>query len=94
MVLKLYGPEFTAGDTGLVAMALAEKQILFELVFVDMFTGVHKGADHTAKQLFAQVPAIDHKGFLLYKNRVICRYLEDTCLTQSTVLLHPIRPGG
>lgn len=58
MVLKLYGPTFIAGGTAVVAMALAEKQIPFELVFVDMFVGEHKGATHCAMQPFGQVPVI------------------------------------
>ncbi|KAJ7144223.1 glutathione S-transferase [Mycena epipterygia] len=87
MVLKLYGPTFIAGGTAVVAMALAEKQIPFELVFVDMFVGEHKGAAHCAKQPFGQVPVIDDEGFILFESRAICRYLEEKYPTQGTRLV-------
>ncbi|KAJ6567975.1 glutathione S-transferase [Mycena vulgaris] len=87
MVLKLYGPTFTAGGSGLVAMVLAEKQIPFEHIFVDMHVGEHKGAAHLGRQPFGQLPAIDDEGFLLYESRAICRYLEETHPAQGTHLI-------
>ncbi|KAJ7106817.1 glutathione S-transferase [Mycena crocata] len=77
MVLQLHGPRFTAGGTAVVAMTLLEKQIPFNLVFVDMFAGEHKGAHHKEKQPFGQVPFIDDEGFMLYESRAICRYISE-----------------
>ncbi|KAJ7495340.1 glutathione S-transferase [Mycena latifolia] len=87
MVLKLYGPTFTAGGTGLVAMVLAEKQLPFELVFVNMHAQEHKADDYITKQPFGQLPVLDDDGFVLFESRAICRYLEDTYPSQGTRLV-------
>ncbi|KAJ7511998.1 glutathione S-transferase [Mycena galericulata] len=75
MVLKLYGPNFTAGGAGVVAMTLAEIQVPFELVYIDMFVQGHKKPDYLARQPFGKVPVIDDDGFILFESRAICRYL-------------------
>jgi glutathione S-transferase len=58
MVLKLYGVSYASGGTSLVAMVLAEKQVPFELVPIDIDNGEQKRPDHVAKNPFGQVPVI------------------------------------
>ncbi|KAJ7175096.1 glutathione S-transferase [Mycena crocata] len=89
MVLKLYGgraPRARAGY-GLVALVLAEKQIPFELVLVDIVNKEHKTPKFLAMQPFGQVPVIDDDGFILYESRAICRYLAEKYADQGPRLL-------
>ncbi|KAJ7616990.1 glutathione S-transferase [Mycena polygramma] len=86
MVLKLYGPNYAAGGNGLVAMVLAEKQIPFELVEVEMSAKAHKTPEFLAMHPFGQVPVIDDDGFILCESRAICRYLADKYPDQGTPL--------
>ncbi|KAJ7919843.1 glutathione S-transferase [Mycena leptocephala] len=87
MVLKLYGVSYASGGTGLVAMVLAEKQVPFELVPIDIDNGEQKRPDHVAKNPFGQVPVIDDDGFILYEGRAICRYLAEKYADQGTSLI-------
>ncbi|KAJ6570612.1 glutathione S-transferase [Mycena vulgaris] len=87
MVLKLYGPSGTHGATGAVAMTLMEKEIPFQLVYIDMAAGAHKTAEYIAKQPYGQVPLIDDDGFVLYESRAICRYLSEKYAEQGTPLI-------
>ncbi|KAJ6535288.1 glutathione S-transferase [Mycena vulgaris] len=87
MVLKLYSVTNAGGGCGIVAMVLAEKQIPFELVLVDMAKKDHKTPEYLAKHPFGQVPMIDDDGFVLYESRAICRYLAEKYAGQGTALL-------
>jgi glutathione S-transferase len=58
MVLKLYATSIAGGGSGIVAFVLAEKQIPFELVPVDLSAGHHKGAAFLALHPFGQIPVI------------------------------------
>ena len=53
MVLKLYGV-YRSTWVRLVAAVLAEKQVPFELVFVDFANGEHKSPEYLAKHPFGQ----------------------------------------
>ncbi|KAF7354422.1 Glutathione S-transferase [Mycena venus] len=74
MVLKLYAAPIARGSSGVVAFVLAEKQIPFELIVVDMSANDHKTAEFLAMHPFGQVPVINDDGFILYEGRAICRY--------------------
>ncbi|KAJ7453770.1 glutathione S-transferase [Mycena latifolia] len=74
MVLKLYGHPFST-CTRRVATVLAELQLPFELVEVDLATGAHKSPAHLEKQPFGQIPYLDDDGFIVYETRAIGRYL-------------------
>ncbi|KAJ7655338.1 glutathione S-transferase [Mycena rosella] len=87
MVLKLYSGARAGGGSGIVALVLAEKQIPFEHVFVDMANGAHKSPEFLAKHPFGQIPVIDDDGFILYESRAICRYLAEKYADQGTPLL-------
>ncbi|KAJ6516528.1 glutathione S-transferase [Mycena vitilis] len=90
MVLKLYATKTAAGGGGIVAMVLAEKQIPYELVVVDMPGDEHKTAKFLAMHPFGQVPVMDDEGFILPESRAICRYLADKYPDQGT----PLFPAG
>ncbi|KAJ7058461.1 glutathione S-transferase [Mycena amicta] len=77
MVLKLYSAPRVSGGGGLVALVLAEKQIPFQHVPINMARQENKSPEHLARQPFGQVPAIDDDGFVLYESRAICRYLAE-----------------
>ncbi|KAF8166573.1 glutathione S-transferase-like protein [Mycena galopus ATCC 62051] len=68
-------------------MVLAEKQIPFELISVNLAEGEHKTSDFLEKQPFGQVPVLDDDGFILYESRAIARYLAEKYADQGTVLL-------
>ncbi|KAF7322218.1 Glutathione S-transferase-like protein [Mycena kentingensis (nom. inval.)] len=89
-MLKLYAPKVAAGATALVITVLAEKQIPFELIELDMHNGAHKAAEYVQKQHpFGQVPSIDDAGFIVYESRAICRYLVHKYPDQGTQTLIP-----
>ena len=73
-MIKLYAhPMSTCSRKALTA--LAELEVPYELVMVDLMKGEHKQPAHLARQPFGQVPAIDDDGYWLYESRAICRYL-------------------
>ncbi|KAJ7809677.1 glutathione S-transferase [Mycena leptocephala] len=87
MVLKLYARTGWGGGGGLVALTLAEKQIPFELVAINLAQKENKTPEFLAMHPFGQVPVIDDDGFILYESRAICRYLAEKYATQGTPLL-------
>ncbi|KAF7352077.1 Glutathione S-transferase [Mycena venus] len=87
MVLKLYSSTFAAGGGAIVALVLAEKQIPFEHVVVDMANKQHKSPEFLAMHPFGQVPVIDDDGFIVYESRAICRYLAEKYADKGTALL-------
>ncbi|KAJ7928344.1 glutathione S-transferase [Mycena leptocephala] len=86
MVLKFYA-SYLGGGSAVVALVLAEKQIPFEYVAVDVAAQQHKTAEYLAMHPFGQVPLIDDDGFILYESRAICRYLAEKYADQGTPLL-------
>ncbi|KAF7290405.1 hypothetical protein HMN09_01298500 [Mycena chlorophos] len=79
MVLKLYSAPLVgpAGNAGIVALVLAEKQIPFEDIPLDFKVKEHKQPKHLARHPFGLVPVVDDNGFVLYEMRAICRYLAE-----------------
>jgi glutathione S-transferase len=57
MVLKFYA-SYLGGGSAVVALVLAEKQIPFEYVAVDVAAQQHKTAEYLAMHPFGQVPLI------------------------------------
>ncbi|KAJ6484082.1 thioredoxin-like protein [Mycena sanguinolenta] len=80
---SLYAVPHAAGPRVIVAVLLAEKQIPFELVVVDMATKQHKTPEYLAMNPFGEVPVIDDDGFILYESRAICRYLAEKYADQG-----------
>lgn len=75
MTLKLhYHPLSTYSRR--VLIALAEKQISYEPVIVDMAAREHRGPAYLALNPYGRVPTLDHDGFILYESTAILGYLE------------------
>ncbi|KAJ7346375.1 glutathione S-transferase [Mycena albidolilacea] len=87
MVLKLYAAPQAAGGTAIVALTLAEKQVPYELITVNMEAKEHKTPEYLAMHPFGQIPVIDDDGFVLYESRAICRYIAEKYADQGTSLL-------
>ncbi|KAF8214814.1 glutathione S-transferase [Mycena galopus ATCC 62051] len=87
MVLKLYAVPFLAGGGAIVALALWEKQVPFELVPISFEAKEHKTPQFLAMHPFGQVPVIDDDGFIVYESRAICRYIAEKYPDQGTNLL-------
>ncbi|KAJ7490946.1 glutathione S-transferase [Mycena latifolia] len=87
MVLKLYGPVQVGGSMGAILMTLAEKQVPFELVPIDMAKYEHKTAEYRALQPFGLTPVIDEDGFVLYESRAICRYIAEKYADRGAALI-------
>ncbi|KAJ6454146.1 glutathione S-transferase [Mycena sanguinolenta] len=58
MVLKLYAPPVVAGGAAIIGLALAEKQVPFEFVPIDMAANEHKTPEYLAMNPFGLVPVI------------------------------------
>ncbi|KAJ7289523.1 glutathione S-transferase [Mycena rebaudengoi] len=87
MVLKIYSGANAAGGAALVGLVLAEKQIPFEHIFVNLSKGEHKTPEFLEKHPFGQIPVIDDDGFILCESRAICRYLSEKYADQGTPLI-------
>ncbi|KAJ7220683.1 glutathione S-transferase [Mycena pura] len=83
MVLQFYAPSIVGGGGGIVALVLAEKQIPFNHVLIDIHAQDHKTSEFLAMNPFGQ----DDDGFVLYESRAICRYLCEKYADLGTPLL-------
>jgi len=61
-----------------VRIALAEKQIAYEAIVVDMAQGKHKDPVYLALNPYGRVPTIEEDGLVLYESTAILNYLEAT----------------
>ncbi|KAI4374329.1 hypothetical protein MLD38_012336 [Melastoma candidum] len=74
MALKLYGYP-RSGSTACVITCLLEKQVEFELIHVDLFSGQHKSPDFLAKHPFGLVPVLEDGEFTIFETRAITEYV-------------------
>ncbi|KAF2143958.1 uncharacterized protein K452DRAFT_223694 [Aplosporella prunicola CBS 121167] len=72
MVLKLYG---SAMSTSRVLVTILEKELPYELIFIDIAKGEQHSEAYKKLQPFGKVPALDDDGFLMFESRAICKYL-------------------
>ncbi|APA16140.1 hypothetical protein SS1G_10295 [Sclerotinia sclerotiorum 1980 UF-70] len=86
MVLKLYGMA-RATCTQRVLTVLAEKDIDYELISVNIFQGEQKQPSWLEKHPFGKVPLLDDDGFLIYESRAICKYLARKYADKGTKLI-------
>jgi len=61
-----------------VLIALLEKQIAYEPVFIDMTARKHKEPGYLALNPYGRVPTLEDDGFVLYESTAILDYLEAT----------------
>ncbi|KAF8007745.1 hypothetical protein BT93_K1669 [Corymbia citriodora subsp. variegata] len=85
MVVKVYGPEYTAPKRVLVC--LIEKGIEFETVPVDIFKGEHRTPEYLKLQPFGSVPVVQDGDYTLFESRAIARYYAEKYKHQGTDLL-------
>jgi glutathione S-transferase len=72
MVLKLYG---SAMSTARVLVTILEKELPYELIFVDIAKGDQNSVDYKKLQPFGKVPVLEDDGFFMFESRAICKYL-------------------
>ncbi len=75
MGLKLYYHPYSTYSRR-VLIALIEKQIPCEKVFVDMAAGKHREAAYKALNPYGRVPTLEEDDFRLYESTAILNYLE------------------
>ncbi|KAL4563610.1 hypothetical protein LXL04_027655 [Taraxacum kok-saghyz] len=85
MVVKVYGAPFPHPKRVLVC--LAEKEIEFEMIFVDLFKQEHHTPKFLKLQPFRYVPIIQDGDYTLYESRAIIRYYAKKYRSQGTDLL-------
>ena len=73
---RLFGADYSA-YVRIVRLALAEKQVDYELVPVDVFAEGGPPASYLERQPFGRIPAFEHEGFRLYETTAITRYVDD-----------------
>ncbi|CAD6442584.1 4272a187-0a92-4069-8424-f867903985cf [Sclerotinia trifoliorum] len=86
MVLKLYGMT-RATCTQRVLTVLAEKNIDYELISVNILQGEQKQPSYLEKHPFGKIPLLDDDGFLIYESRAICKYLARKYADKGTELI-------
>ena len=72
----LYGPTYST-FVRTVRMVLAEKNVDYDLVDVDMMKGEHHSPPHLQRHPFGKIPAFEHGGFSLYESNAIVHYIDD-----------------
>lgn len=71
----LHGPTYST-YVRTARLALAEKNVAYDLVDVAMLQGAHKQAAFLELNPFGKVPAFEHDGFALYETGAITRYVD------------------
>ncbi|KAI4341694.1 hypothetical protein MLD38_026387 [Melastoma candidum] len=72
--LKLYGHPMSS-CTARVMICLVEKNVEFELVHVDPFSGQHKSPDFLTKNPFGLIPVLEDGDFVIIESRAITEYI-------------------
>src|SRR4051794_15804913 len=86
MVLKIYGAAHST-CTRRVLTVLAEKNLEYELIPINLARNEQASKDFRAKQPFGKVPVLDDDGFLVYESRAICKYVARKWARQGTRLM-------
>src|SRR4051812_44225486 len=74
---RLFGARFSV-YVRIVRLALAEKQVDYELIELDVFAPHGPPADYLAERHpFGRMPAFEHDGFRLYETGAITRYVDE-----------------
>lgn len=71
----IYGPRLST-YVRTVRLVMAEKQLDYDLVEVDIFKGEQQQPEHLERHPFGKVPAFTHDGLSLYETSAITRYLD------------------
>ena len=84
----LYGSPYSVYVRA-VRLALAEKEVPYRLVPVDVFAETGPPPEHMRRHPFGRIPAFEHCGFQLYEAGAITRYVDEAFEGPS---LHPGSP--
>lgn len=61
----------------IVRLTLLEKEVLYGLVPVDVFTLGGPPKDHLERHPFGRIPAFEHAGLTIYETSAITRYIDE-----------------
>nr|WAA68426.1 phi class glutathione S-transferases [Pinus yunnanensis] len=85
-MIKVHGHHLSTA-TRLVLCCLEEKQVDYELAFVDLSAGDHKQPQYLALNPFGVVPSIQDGDLTLFESRAVIKYLATKYRGQGTELL-------
>ncbi|XP_047336783.1 glutathione S-transferase F9-like [Impatiens glandulifera] len=85
MVVKVYGPAYACPKR--VMVCLAEKEIPYETVPIDLVKLENRNPKYLQLQPFGSVPVIQDGDFTLFESRAIIRYYSEKYKSQGTDLL-------
>ncbi|THU44898.1 hypothetical protein C4D60_Mb02t12240 [Musa balbisiana] len=91
--VTVYGPPISPAVSRVLA-CLLEKDVVFNLVNIDMSKAQHKSPDFLKRQPFGQVPAFQDEHTTLFESRAICRYICDKYADRGNRSLLGRRDGG
>ncbi|KAL3725417.1 hypothetical protein ACJRO7_030441 [Eucalyptus globulus] len=86
MVMKVHGSVFSP-STMRVLIALHEKDLEFEFVFVDLRASEHKKEHFLSLNPFGQVPAFEDGDLKLFESRAITQYIAHVYEDKGTPLV-------
>ncbi|RZC45309.1 hypothetical protein C5167_038258 [Papaver somniferum] len=87
MGVKLYGIPLST-PTAAVMTCLAEKEVEYELVPVNLSTGEHKTPTHLAKNPFGKIPALEDGSITLFESRAITAYISHKYQSGTDLFRH------
>jgi glutathione S-transferase len=73
---RVFGAKYSV-YVRIVRLALAEKDVDYELAPVDVFAEHGPPPGYLKRHPFGRIPAFEHNGFALYETSAITRYIDD-----------------
>nr|GEW24180.1 glutathione S-transferase-like [Tanacetum cinerariifolium] len=86
MTIKVFGANGSTATLRVLA-CLAEKDLEYEFVTVDMPNKEHKKPEYLSRNPFGQVPALEDGDLKLFESRAITQYLAHTYADKGTDLI-------
>ncbi|MAZ82877.1 MAG: glutathione S-transferase [Hoeflea sp.] len=75
-LVRLFGSDYSV-YVRIARLCLAEKNVAYTLVPVDVFAAEGVSQDYLERHPFARIPAFEHGGFRLYETGAIARYVDE-----------------
>ncbi len=75
-MVRLFGSDYSV-YVRIARLCLAEKNVAYALVPVDVFAAEGVSQDYLKRHPFARIPAFEHGGFRLYETGAIARYIDE-----------------